>query len=182
MARFYTGVGSRETPHDIMIMMTALAYQLNDQGWTLRSGAADGADSAFEKGADAGLYETLKEIYIPWGSFSDRWHGQKGVFCLSRLPKHLVDKANGIASQVHPAFDRLKLGAKKLHTRNVFQVLGQTLDNPSKFLVCWAPTDKNGVPKGGTRTAWVLAEREGVECFNLYNDADRQRIEQWLEG
>ena len=61
-------------------------------------------------------------------------------------------------------------------------VLGRDLNTPSKFLVCWAETDKHGIPKGGTRTAWVLADREGVECFNLINDEHKERIEKWLSS
>lgn len=191
MARFYTGVGSRETPHEDMQLMRHLAAKLAFRGWTLRSGGADGADTAFQDGWwDACLLQDAcgplpkAEIYVPWDGFNghDMSNYNGCNYILSRMPSALQQQAEQTASSIHPAWGRLSRGARGLHTRNVFQVLGQTLDNPSKFLVCWAPTDKNGVPKGGTRTAWVLAQREGVECFNLYNDADRQRIEQWLEA
>jgi len=44
--------------------------------------------------------------------------------------------------------------AKKLHGRNVKQVLGDDLKTPSDFLLCWT---KEGKDVGGTRTAIVLA-------------------------
>ncbi len=47
----YTGIGSRSTPEAIQKIMTELAYELGKSGWTLRSGCAPGADSAFEFGA-----------------------------------------------------------------------------------------------------------------------------------
>ena len=48
--KWYTGVGSRETPSDILEVMESVGYALASQGWTLRSGGAVGADQAFERG------------------------------------------------------------------------------------------------------------------------------------
>ena len=47
--KYYTGIGSRETPKDIMQLMSKLAYKLASEGYILRSGAAQGADTAFEE-------------------------------------------------------------------------------------------------------------------------------------
>lgn len=44
---FYTGIGSRQTPPEILKMMTKIATQLESKGWVLRSGGAEGADEAF---------------------------------------------------------------------------------------------------------------------------------------
>lgn len=54
----YAGIGSRETPRSILDLMTAIARKLEALGYTLRSGGATGADTAFEEGV-----ERLKEIY-----------------------------------------------------------------------------------------------------------------------
>lgn len=62
----YTGVGSRSTPQDIMKMMSALASKLEVEGWVLRSGAADGADTGFENGVGIGYtkqYPVLQSSY-----------------------------------------------------------------------------------------------------------------------
>lgn len=144
----YTGVGSRETPQDIYILMSKIAQKLSEMGYTLRSGGADGADLAFESGA------TKKEIYLPWKGFNDS-NSQ-----LYNIP----DEAFEIASRIHPAWDKLKQGGKKLHARNILQVLGMTLDNPSKFLICWTPKGKD---TGGTRTAIVLAREYNIPIINL---------------
>lgn len=45
MSKHYTMIGSRSTPEDIMKLMERLAYKLASQGWVVRSGGADGADS-----------------------------------------------------------------------------------------------------------------------------------------
>lgn len=47
--RYYTGIGSRETPEDFLKLFTQVARYLEIKGFTLRSGHARGADYAFEK-------------------------------------------------------------------------------------------------------------------------------------
>ena len=152
MTLTYTGVGSRETPKEVQAMMEAFAFNLAARKWTLRSGHAGGADLAFEHGCNLG--KGLKEIYIPWKGFND-----------SRSPYYTVcDRAKTIASEIHPRFENCTAGAQKLHGRNVYQVLGLHLNDPSNFLICWTP--KGGIV-GGTATAIRLAQKYGVQIFNL---------------
>jgi hypothetical protein len=61
-AKFYTGVGSRKTPPHILKVMRQLATKLNSDGWVLRSGGADGADTAFEQGSSV-VSPPLSVIY-----------------------------------------------------------------------------------------------------------------------
>lgn len=159
----YTGVGSRETPEHIQEIITKIAIQLDNLGYTLRSGGADGADTAFSKGS------SNKEIYIPWKGFAE-----------GKVPDY-SSFADDLLKEVHPAYEKLSQGAKKLHLRNVNQVLGDNLNKPSNFLICWAKTDKNGIPKGGTRTAWMIAKKFGVPCFNLYIEKDFDRVTKLLK-
>ena len=60
MKIFYTGVGNRDTPHEYLEKMTVLASLLEKEGCILRSGGAEGADTAFENGVRS-LYN--KENY-----------------------------------------------------------------------------------------------------------------------
>jgi predicted Rossmann fold nucleotide-binding protein DprA/Smf involved in DNA uptake len=64
MTKYYAGVGSRQTPENILHLMTRIAMRMAELGWVLRSGGAKGADYAFEKGAG-----DKKEIYLPWRGF-----------------------------------------------------------------------------------------------------------------
>lgn len=171
----YTGVGSRETPDNILRVMEDIGEKLAYAGWTLRSGAADGADTAFEEGCDR--VGGAKEVYIAWEGFSGRTSVEEGILVPTGA---LVAKAAQIASQTHPAWDRCSRGAKALHTRNVFQVLGQQLDAPSKMLICYGKLDKRGNIQGGTATAWNLACQHDVPCFNLIIPEHYTRITQWL--
>ena len=50
MTKYYAGIGSRETPEDVCGRMTKLASILERKGYTLRSGGAVGADTAFAGG------------------------------------------------------------------------------------------------------------------------------------
>jgi hypothetical protein len=188
--KYYTGVGSRETPSDILELMERVGFALASQGWTLRSGGAVGADQAFERGMfqyaglDAPYPWTPAEIYLPWSGYEDHYKDTHGG--LNILPSHikLDDEqiAEGMAMAIHPAWEACKQGAKKMHTRNVFQVLGRFLDAPSKMLIAWTRLDKRGNPKGGTATAINLAKANGVETFNLNKAEDHERISKWIGG
>lgn len=168
MTGFYTGVGSRTAPPDVRQAMQQLASWLALCGFTLRSGGADGADTAFEVGAGVKAH-----IYLPWPGFNGRSAG--------RLSRPTAD-AYQMASGVHPAYEHLSAGARALHARNCHQVLGDALNAPSDFLVCWTPDGCTGLSTrtkatGGTATAIVLAERHGVPMFNLKNPGSLDAVQ-----
>lgn len=149
--RPYTGIGSRKTPEEVLRKMTELAEALERKGYTLRSGGANGADSAFEAGA--GLQ---KEIFLPWRGFN------ANTSRLYQIPLAAFD----LASTLHPTWAALPQAVQKLHARNTQQVLGETLSAPSLFVVFYAP-EKNGVVQGGTATAVKLARSKNIPTFNL---------------
>jgi len=163
MAKFYTGIGSRKTPKAVLDIMARLATKLAEDGWTLRSGGASGADSAFEAGAvEAG---GSSEIY---------------------LEQHATTRSMEIASQFHPAWDRCSPYARRLHGRNAFQVLGINLNRPSRFVVCWTPdgavTHSERVREtGGTGTAISIADHFHVPVFNLARPDHLKRIGRYLQ-
>lgn len=153
MRRYYTGVGSRETPPRIMRLMTSFAFALQGKNFWLRSGAADGADTAFERGAGV-----RKDIYLPEPYY--RGHASPKIMPSAR--------AMEIAMQHHPAWSRLKPFHRLLHGRNTHQVLGDDCKTPSEFLVCWTPG--SGRPSG-TDQAIRIARAHGVPVYN-FNDED----------
>lgn len=169
----YTGIGSRNTPKEVMEQMTEIAIVLQSKGYTLRSGGADGADTAFEIGAG-----DLMDIYIPWDGFN----GRKGINykSLDSSSSDILDKsvllAKTVISEGH--WNNMGFGAKKLHTRNVFQVLGDDLNSPSDFLVCYTPL---GEVKGGTATAIKLAIKYNVPVFNLGKSNGIEELNKFLE-
>lgn len=155
--KFVTGVGSREIPENIISIIKDISLKLSNNGYILRSGGADGADSAFEEG-----WNGIKEIYLPWKGFNNN----------NSLLYNVSKEALELASTIHPAWSRLSFGAKKLHGRNCYQVLGQNLNIPSNLLICWT---KEGKSIGGTRTAIILAQNNNIPVYNLAikNDLDK---------
>jgi len=153
----YTGVGSRETPSEVLTVMSRLAGVLSHEGWTLRSGGAKGADRAFEAGA--GIW---KQIFHAEEARNDA-------------------AAAAIAQNHHPAWHLCSEYARLLHTRNVYQVLGRNIDSPSRFLICWTPdgcisTNTRTRYTGGTGTAISIADTCNIPVFNLQREEHMERI------
>lgn len=175
----YTGIGSRETPDHILRLMHHTAAKLLGEGYKLRSGGAGGADSAFQAGlgmlTEDWERNSAMEIYIPWEGFSGYTSDMPGIYCIKG---NMKTRAERIAKRLHPAWDRCSQGAKALHTRNVFQVLGADLESPSQFVICYAqPLGYGDFVKGGTATAVKLALESGSKVFNLFDLDDRTRME-----
>ena len=101
----YAGIGSRETPIAVLGVLEALATVLARAGFVLRSGAALGADAAFEAGADrAG---GVKEIYLPWKGFNGN---QSERFIVP-------NEAFALAEEFHPLGRKLRSSALPLKVR-----------------------------------------------------------------
>lgn len=160
--RYYAGIGSRETPIQIQILMKTLAEKLSNLNYCLRSGGAEGADVAFESGA---IY---KQIFLPWNGFNNKFTDGKNYF----VPELNTD----YVSKFHPAADRLKPGAMKLMSRNTYQVLGPKLDDPVDFILCWT---KDAKKIGGTAQAMRIADSLNVPIFNLAGNG-LQELSQYI--
>lgn len=170
----YAGIGSRKTPEPVLSYMYRLGKRLAQLGYLLRSGAANGADHAFENGADAG--HGKKEIWLPWLNFNDH----PSTLCPTR-------EAYRMAESIHPRWELLTSGAKALHARNCHQILGSSLDDPVKFCVCWTEDgceeESSRTPNtGGTGTAIVLASRYKVPIFNLGTVDGVSRLNKFMES
>lgn len=191
----YTGIGSRETPPEVIGIMEDAAFRLARMGFILRSGKADGADAAFQSGAqkyvrDAGINfsQHMAEIYIPWKGFKggsgliDDWDITLDAIDL-RHKDHAEMRWEWV-KEVHGGWERLSQGARKLHERNVHQLFGDDLGNAytnqSKFVLYYALETKSGNPKGGTATAVNLAKKQGIRTLNLLHELNREVLEDFL--
>lgn len=123
--RFYAGIGSRRTPADTLAVMRRTAAHLAKLGWTLRSGAAAGADQAFEMGCREARGEA--EIWLPWRDFGG--HEDTGLYPTAQHEQ--------LAALVHPAWQQLSSKEQQLHARTSGQVLGMRIDQPVEFVLCW---------------------------------------------
>jgi len=161
--KYYTGVGSRKTPSDILKLMTKLAYELSNLGYVLRSGRAIGADKAFEAGAGF-----AKKIYLAKDSNQE---------CIE------------LANRFHPYdLTKCKSYIQQLHGRNVKQVCGDNLNKPilSQFLICWTVdgclNHKSRTYKtGGTGTAISIADHFNIPVFNLQRNNELERFNLFIK-
>lgn len=139
--RVYGGIGSRETPDEVLARMRRISHYLMGLGYHLHSGGAKRADTAFAEG-------------VP--------EGRKTIFIASDA----TPEALALAAEYHPAWERCSEYARRLHARNGFIVLGRDLKTPVEFIVCWTP---GGKVTGGTGQALRIAEAYAIPVFNLWN-------------
>jgi hypothetical protein len=151
----YAGIGSRKTPILFQYLFQDIGSILGKKGFLLRSGHSFGADFAFELGASN--VKGKKEIFIPWKGYNNSTE-------IVVEDQNILDQARKIAESIHPFWDGISTGAKHLHTRNIFQITGSTLDDPVDFVLCWTPDSHK---RGGTRTAMVYAEQFNIPVYNF---------------
>lgn len=154
--KYYTGIGSRETPEDILKLFEEIGIILAKKGYSLRSGGAPGADSAFEKGCR--LVNGNRQIFLPWKNFnnnpSKRFFINEQAFELGKKYYEMTGRK----------WSDINYAVKKLMSRNVYQVLGPKLDKPSDFIICWTP---GGKEVGGTSQALRIAKDYNIKIYNF---------------
>ena len=190
--RYYAGIGSRETPEEMIPVIFSIADDLGKRGYVLRSGAAAGADTFFEQAVDSKDHPS--DIWVPWRGF-----GGKHSEVMLPVRKHF-----DLASLIHPVWNKLKPSVQGLHARNVGQILGMDFDvdhvsacisktqtpcpqdSWSEFVVCWTKDKAQSHLEvtsrtGGTGTAIKLASNLGIPVFNLADETAKARLKQYIE-
>ena len=155
----YAGIGSRETPAQTLVAMQQAAAQLETMDFVLNSGGATGADQAFEYGVKD---PANKQIFLPWDGFNGRSMTDPG--CELTHNWAICDQATDLAQKFHPNWAALSREAKSMMWRNAFQVLGEDLKTPVRFIMCWT---EGGKIKGGTGQALRMAAAYKIPVFNL---------------
>jgi ABC-type dipeptide/oligopeptide/nickel transport system ATPase component len=164
----YAGIGSRETPQEVLELMTKAAEYLDGLGYTLQTGFTfknketgedeEGADKAFSQGS---------QNKILFGPSAIR-KTVKGVASLESYDDNVTKVSNNIVKEIHPAPDRLKPGAVKLMARNTNQIFGKNLDSTVDFVLFYAQETNDPLrPKGGTGQAVEMARRKGIPTINM---------------
>lgn len=156
MSIYYAGIGSRETPFEVLTIMTNIAIAMAKKGIILRSGGAKGADSAFERGCD--FNNGLKEIFYS---------------------KDATPDAIELALRFHPNPEALQAKGKYvlgLMGRNMHILSGSNLDLDVNFVICWT---KDGQDSGGTGQAIRYARSKNIRIFNLYSNKDLNDLRQF---
>jgi hypothetical protein len=162
MTKLYAGIGGRTTPPEVCEEFTRIAYRLMQLGYTLRSGGANGADAAFEAGT--GKY-VPQEIWLPWEGFNNN---DSLLILENPIPQSVI----AIAEEIYDRWDSANEAVRKLHARNVYQILGHDLHTPVDFVVCW--TDRPNTDTGGTQFGMHLAQQWGIMVYNFYKEDEKQ--------
>jgi hypothetical protein len=147
--KYFAGIGSRETPFDIQLLMYDIAINLANK-YTLRSGHAIGADISFENGCDS--VKGPKEIFV-------------AADCTKEAMKY--------SSKFHPNWKACSEYARKLHGRNAMIILGRNMDSPVDRVICWT---KDGKDSGGTGQALRIAQDNKIIIYNLYFDDVKKKF------
>jgi hypothetical protein len=156
----YAGIGSRQTPANIINIIKLIAELLAYDGHTCSTGACKGADQAFAEGALKGNGNLL--LHLPWGNYERNWiNSITGNIAINVLRNNNPDAYRSV-NKYHPNASKLSSGAIKLHARNYL-----IMEN-ADFVICWTP---NGITSGGTGQALRMAADKGIKVFNLGDDA-----------
>lgn len=167
------GIGSRKTPASVLSEMTVIGVWCQHHGVGVRSGHAEGADYAFEVGAETGTF-----IYLPFSTFN----AKMPILGYSKVVNHdLHPDLAEIAADHHPKWPYLNWLTRAFHTRNVAQVLGLPEEPLSAAVVCWTV---DGGPTGGTGQAIRIATASGIPVLNMFDPQwdSAEKVIAWLSA
>lgn len=190
----FSGIGSREIPHSIAMLIFQLGFALTLRKMKTLTGGAPGSDDAFEKGArsahkllteftkNPGSLDQYLTVFLPWEGFNYRLTSDT-INTIGILPE-----AFSIASKFHPAWKSLGEGSfvRPLMARNSHQVLDRYLNQPVRFVFCYT---SDGVTSGemttnktgGTGQAIRLASSESIPVYNVGNPEHNLRAKNFIE-
>lgn len=157
----YAGIGARVLPQGMADLLTSVAANLEEVGWHLATGGAEGADKAFMDGVTSRNNLT---VYIPWDRFNGYTSADEPVISIKHVAPSLLATSMSIAEQYHPNWSAVTHGSQFLMARNSFQVLGPDLETPVKCVICWT---KDGQVIGGTGQALRIAIDHNIPIINL---------------
>lgn len=159
----YAGVGARKTPKDILELMTGFAIELAKRGFLLRSGNCDGADAAFAEGANS-INPKLVELHLPW----KKYHNERIIDGNTIKVTGFKEEIREFSSQHHPNWEGCNKLVRALHARNATIILGEKLDDPVDFCICWTPDSSTF---GGTGQAIRICDAFSIPIINLSSDS-----------
>jgi hypothetical protein len=164
--------GSRETPDNVLIVMRMLARQLSyHQNCRIASGHCQGADLAFEQGANP----EKMIVCLPWSSYNDNipvdTASQKKV--LGSLPSKDQEYYFRLAKAHHPVWDTLSNGVKLLHGRNI--LIGQD----ALLGICYLSKKAGG---GGSGQCYRYLTSMNVPVLDLSKSAHLKIAQEYLSA
>ncbi len=172
--KYYAGIGSRETPRDVLDQMKALAFDIaSKESFILRSGGARGADTAFQSGAEATKTDDVAEIF--------RWQDAVEDYPSRVMAQQVINLLNSENGESLPALSAMRPRVAGLLARNMMIMAGKNVSLNVAFVVAWTP---NGEMTGGTRYALKFAEMFGIPVYNygVMTDGEIRRCIREVHG
>lgn len=188
-----TFVGSREAPikaEELGVAFLKKFLALGNSVWSGGSGVMDKCvEHAYFYNKFRGVPQGEIKVFLPWFSFDSKlsYQGLDRNLYIDIGKHEIHDTAKIIAKSEYDrynSFDNLKKGAQSLMTRNSCQVLDETCDHLSDFLMCWAKpaNTKNMTVQGGTNLAVAIAKKHEVPILNLYHPWVFEAVSAYTEG
>ena len=199
----YAGIGSRETPQEVLDLMTQAAKYLDGLGYTLNTGKTyptslndyfiktvhKGNKQAAEKAFKAKQAETERLTKLYGNRVGMDEEGADRAFSAGTSKKNLFsprdkvgDREMKVGEEIHPNWSALSSGAAKLMARNTNQVFGAKLDTPVDFVLFYAQEVAGSIrPKGGTGQAVEMARRKGIPTINMADSNWREQLKEALK-
>jgi len=183
----WCGVGSREVPEDVAPILVWIGESMALLGGVLCTGDAAGSDELFYRGYLKGLEK--KPSLPPAQIYFTKLKNQRGLQHDPVKGYHeaerydTIDEARAIAFKARGSFEGLFPSGIGLHTRNAFQVLSETLQDPRWITVFYAePANKKNTRwKGGTNTAVQISIGHLIKKVNLYIEDERNKFVDWIK-
>lgn len=202
----FAGIGARITPNTTempigKIMSQTARILVLERGYQMTGGRAPGADSYFEAGLVAegrnAMEEGLFKGFLPNRPFNNHTDGilienedsnrkarqiliDNGVYDHhpgSKIPRFIAYEGKDVLK-----LSEREMSIRNLHTRTVYQILREYLDDPVRMVICWTPDgattrDEYRVGEtGGTGIAIALADALRIPVFNLNRQDHLDRI------
>lgn len=183
----WCGVGSRDVHPDHQPVLVWVGECLTLLGGVLCTGDATGADELFLRGCMKATPDITNRP--PPQIHFTKLKNQRNLMHYPLIGHHEAERyetheeAQAMAFKARGSFQGLFASGIGLHTRNAFQVLGETLRDPRWITVFYAePANKKGTRwKGGTNTAVQISIMNGIKVVNLYMEDQRSQFIEWLK-
>jgi hypothetical protein len=182
----WAGIGSREAPMPVQVLMTRYARTVYDlKMGPLHSGDAIASDFAFWVGArlSKNFFELGAKIFLYKNGYQNRWHDdQLGFINVKTFDPEIRAEAEELARVARNGFWGLGAGGIGLVSRNPFQLLDVDLKHPVAKCLYWGiPQGKTEKVRGGTNVGLQIAIRFNIPRMNLYYEENQALLQTWLE-
>ena len=167
----YACTANADCPPEILEKFDRIAKKLEELGYTVRVGGMDGVEDRIEK------LVNKKEVHLPWKEFNNK----QSKFTYNS------ERAFSIAKMFHPMFDTMKKGIQAFLAKNARLILGDKVNSPALFLVCWTEDGVESVKEKTNRTGFTghpiaIASALGIPVFNLAKPDAEQRLDFLVES